>query len=243
MLWRLCVAERRKMKHSPVWLAFLLMPVVPAFLGTVNYLNNLEILQEKWYSLWTQNTLFTCYFFLPVLLGVYCGYLMRLEKNNRNLMKLLSLPISRKGLFLAKVAEAGKMIALSEIWIGILFLISGKAAGITEEPPLGELFIWCAFGALGGMVMAAMQLVISLLSDSFALSVGIAFAGGLSGLAMLSKKLGHLYPYSLMAYGMSSNNSQQQITKSAYPQFVLVCMLYLILFTGIGAALMEKKEM
>lgn len=242
MLWRLCVAEKRKLKHSPVWLAFLFMPVVPAFLGTANYLNNIEILKEEWYSLWTQNTLFTCYFFLPVLLGVYCAYLMRLEKNNHNLTKLLSLPISRKGLFLAKVAEAGKMILFSEIWIGILFLVSGKLAGLTGKPPVKELVVWCAFGVLGGLVMAALQLMISLLLDSFGMSVGIAFAGGLSGLVMLSKKLGNVYPYSLMAYGMCANNSRQQITEADYPQFILTCAGYLILFTAAGAFLMDRKE-
>lgn len=242
MIWRLCVAERRKSRHSWIWLAFLFMPVVPAFLGTVNYLNNLEILKDKWYSLWTQNTLFTSYFFMPIMLGVYCAYLMRLEKNNHNLTKLLSLPISRKGLFLAKVAEAGKMIVLSEIWVGVLFVISGKIAGITGKPPIKELIVWCAFGAFGGLVMAALQLIISLLLESFAVSVGIAFAGGLSGLVMLAKKLGNVYPYSLMAYGMASNNSNQRITESDYPQFLLVCTIYLVFFTVIGAFIMDRKE-
>ncbi len=242
MLLRLYRAEKRKLKHSPIWLAFLFMPVVPAFLGTMNYLNNLEILQDKWYSLWTQNTLFTCYFFLPILLGVYCSYLMRLEKNNHNLGKILSLPISRRGLFLAKVLAAGKMIVFSEIWIGALYVASGKLAGLTEKPPYAELVVWCAFGALGGMVIAALQLMISLVFDSFALPVGIAFAGGLTGLVAIAKKFGDIYPYSLMAYGMAANSSRQQITPEGYPAFILVCLAYLLVFTAAGAYVMEKKE-
>ena len=39
--WR---AERSKLKHSPMWLAFFLLPLIPAFFGTINYLNNLTIL-------------------------------------------------------------------------------------------------------------------------------------------------------------------------------------------------------
>ena len=66
MLLQLYKAERMKLRRSPVWLVFIVVPAVPAFLGTMNYLNNIEILTSEWYSLWTQHTLFTSYFFLPI---------------------------------------------------------------------------------------------------------------------------------------------------------------------------------
>lgn len=243
MLWQLYKAERRKLKRSPVWLVFFIVPVVPAFLGTMNYAFNIEILQSEWYSLWTQHTLFTSYFFLPILLGFYCSYLMRIEKNNHNLTKLLTLPISRKQLFLAKLLSAGKIILLSQAWVGVLFLISGKLVGMKAKPPVGELVIWCLFGALGALVIEALQLIVSLFCDSFALPVGISFVGGLTGLLAMAKGgYGHIYPYSLMAYGMVANNSKQQLTVEGYPQFVLVCVWYLVVFTVIGAMIMERKE-
>lgn len=243
MLWRLYKAEKMKLRRSPVWLIFIVVPIVPAFLGTMNYLMNIEILQSEWYSLWTQHTLFTSYFFLPILLGFYCSYLMRIEKNNHNLTKLMTLPISRKQLFLAKLLSAGKIILLSQAWIGVLFIISGKITGMQAKPPVGELVIWCLFGTLGALVIEAMQLIISLFCDSFALPVGISFAGGFTGLLAMAKGgYGHLYPYSLMAYGMVANNNKQQLTAEGYPQFVFICILYLILFTAAGAMIMERKE-
>lgn len=133
MILQLYKAERMKLRRSPIWLVFIIVPAVPAFLGTMNYLNNIEILRSEWFSLWTQHTLFTSYFFLPILLGLYCSYLMRLEKNNRNLTKLLTLPISRKELFVAKLLSAGKIILFTEVWIGVLFLISGKIAGLRQN--------------------------------------------------------------------------------------------------------------
>ena len=241
MMLQLYNAERMKLRRSPIWLVFIIVPAVPAFLGTMNYLNNIEILRSEWFSLWTQHTLFTSYFFLPILLGLYCSYLMRLEKNNRNLTKLLTLPISRKELFVAKLLSAGKIILFTEVWIGVLFLISGKIAGLTAKPPVGSLVIWCLFGTLGGIAMAALQLIVSLLCDSFALPVGISFAGGISGLMVMSKG-GWMYPYSLMAYGMVSNNNKQQLTAEGYPQFVLICLFYLAVFTAAGAMIMDRRE-
>lgn len=243
MLWQLYKAERMKLKRSPVWLIFIVVPMVPAFLGTMNYVMNIEILQNEWYSLWTQHTLFTSYFFLPILLGLYCSYLMRIEKNNHNLTKLLTLPISRKQLFLAKLMSAGKIILLSQAWIGVLFIISGKLVGMRAKLPAEELVIWCLFGTLGALVIEALQLIVSLFLDSFALPVGISFVGGLTGLVATSKwGYGHIYPYSLMAYGMVANNSKQQLTVEGYPQFVFACICYLVVFTAIGAMIMERKE-
>ena len=46
MLFKLIKAERLKLKRSPLWLAFLFMPVIPALLGTLNYMANIEILQS-----------------------------------------------------------------------------------------------------------------------------------------------------------------------------------------------------
>ena len=241
MILQLYKAERMKLRRSPIWLVFIIVPAVPAFLGTMNNQNKIEILRSEWFSLWTQHTLFTSYFFLPILLGLYCSYLMRLEKNNRNLTKLLTLPISRKELFVAKLLSAGKIILFTEVWIGVLFLISGKIAGLTAKPPVGSLVIWCLFGTLGGIAMAALQLIVSLLCDSFALPVGISFAGGISGLMVISKG-GWMYPYSLMAYGMVSNNNKQQLTAEGYPQFVLICLFYLAVFTAAGAMIMDRRE-
>ena len=242
MLLRLIRAEQMKLKRSPVWIAFLLMPIVPAVLGTINYLGNLELLTSEWYSLWTQHTLFTCYFFLPIMVGIYCAYIMRLEQNNHNWNKTLTMPVSKCGIFVSKLIMITFMILISEIWIGVLFVISGKLAGITAALPIKDIVIWCIFGTLGGMVMAAAQLVISMLIRSFALPIGIALAGGISGLVVLAKDLGHIWPYSLMAYGMNSNSPQQMI-ESGYVPFILICIGYIALFTIAGSILMSRKEL
>lgn len=240
MLLKLIKAERMKLKRSPVWLAFLLMPVVPAVLGTLNYLNNLGILKGEWYSLWTQHTLFTCYFFLPVMVGVYCSYLMRQEQNQHNWNRVLSLPVPRGMVFVAKMVCASLMILLSEIWIAVLFVFSGTIVGLTS-PPVGEIAIWCLFGTLGGMVMASLQLVVSLFVRSFAVPVGISLAGGISGLIFLAKGLGHIWPYSLMAYGMNSN-SPQQLMESGYAPFVAACAVFIAVFVAAGSAVLSRRD-
>ena len=241
MLFKLIKAERLKLKRSPLWLAFLFMPVIPALLGTLNYMANIEILQSEWFSLWTQHTLFTCYFFLPIMIGIYSSYIMRQEENNRNWNKVLSMPVSKNLVFIAKLVQVFSMILFSEIWICILFVISGKVIGLTSAIPWVKLMIWCLFGTLGGTVIAAIQLMISLFIKSFALPVGIALGGGLSGLVFLAKHLGHIWPYSLMAYGMNSN-APQELLESGYVWFVVICIVYIVLFMTISSMILSRRD-
>lgn len=239
-MFKLLKAERMKLKRSPVWLAFFIMPIIPAILGTLNYMGNIEILQSKWYSLWTQHTLFTDYFFLPIMIGVYCAYIMRLEHNNHNWNKILTMPQNRTMIFISKLLTASFMILISEVWIGTLFVVSGRLVGMTE-PPYTDIILWCGFGTLGGMVMSAIQLFLSIFIKSFALPIGIAFAGGLSGLYFLAKNLGHIWPYSLMAYGMNSN-SPQQMVQTDYITFVVICVVYIVAVTLAGSIIINKQD-
>lgn len=67
MLKRCILAENRKLHASPIWILFFILPMISAAYGTFNYLQNLSILQERWYSLWTQHTLFYSLFFFPTM--------------------------------------------------------------------------------------------------------------------------------------------------------------------------------
>lgn len=241
MLVRLIKAEQMKLRRSPMWIVCIVLPIFSAFLGTANYLGNIKILTKEWYSLWTQHTLFISYFILPVMLGVFCSYLMRLEHNNHNWNKMLTLPVSRKLIFVAKLVTITKLILLTQLWIAILFIISGKIVGLSEAPPIHLMFMWGIFGTLGGMVMASIQLLLSLYIKSFALPVGIAFIGGISGIIALVKGFGHLWPYALMSYGMSSN-APQKISEDGYLFFVAVCVLYILLIVSTANQLMSKKS-
>lgn len=241
MLYKLIKAERLKLKRSPLWLAFIFMPIIPALLGTLNYKANIEVLQSEWFSLWTQHTLFTCYFFLPIMIGIYSSYIMRQEENNRNWNKVLSMPVSKNLVFIAKLIQVVFMIFLSEIWICTLFVISGKVIGLTSAILCDKLITWCLFGTLGGSVMASLQLMISLFIKSFALPVGISLGGGLSGMVFLAKHLGHIWPYSLMAYGMNSN-APQELIKSGYMSFVIICIVYIAIFMITSSTILSKRD-
>ena len=102
MLLRCFRAEMRKLRGSVVWLVFLAVPLISAIYGTFNYLQNQDVLSESWYSLFTQHTLFYSMFFFAPMVGVYAGYLWRLEHRGGNWNLMMAAPVPRFTVFAAK---------------------------------------------------------------------------------------------------------------------------------------------
>ena len=210
MLLRCLKAEIQKCRRSPVWLAFLVLPIIPSVLGTGNYLANLEVLENGWYSLWSQHALFSSTFFLPALLGVFCAWQWRLEHWDHNWNSFLTAPVPVGYLYGAKLILAAGISLLAQVCIGALFLLSGKIAGISAPVP-PELPQWLLFGALGGISVCAVQLFFSLVIRAFAPPVTIGLIGGILGLLVTAQGLGYAFPYSLLCLGMRANNPQMKL--------------------------------
>ena len=210
MVLRCLRAELMKCRRAPVWLAFLVLPLFPAVLGTFNYLGNLEVLDAGWYSLWTQHTLFASMFFLPAQFGVFCAWQWRLEHADHNWNAALTAPVPVRALYLGKLLLDVGVSALAMALIGLLFLLSGRLAGISAPLP-PELPGWLGFGALGCTAVCAVQLYLSLAIRAFAPPVAIALVGGIFGLLLTSQGFGAAFPYSLLCLGMRANNPQMPL--------------------------------
>ena len=72
---------------------------------------------------------------------VYCACVMRPKHNQQNWNKILTVPASRAMIFIAKLLTVSFMILLREIWIGILFVLSGKAVGMAGAVPYRSVIV------------------------------------------------------------------------------------------------------
>ena len=238
MILRVLRAERIKYRRAPVWLAVVVLPLFPAVLGTANYLANLEVLQQQWYSLWTQHTLFASYFFLPALLAVFCAWQWRLEYARHNFNSLLAAPVSHWAVYLSKLLPAVGMSFLAQLVTGLLFLAGGAAAGI-DAPVPPQLAEWLLCGGLGGMAVCAVQLFLSLLLPSFAIPVAIALVGGIAGLMVTAQGLGLWFPYSLLSLGMRANDPTMELNVAV---LFLSSVGYTCLFALLTVLLLKKRD-
>lgn len=138
MLLRCIRAENRKLHASPIWFMFFILPIISAGYGTFNYLQNLEILRDGWYSLWTQHTLFYSLFFFPCMVAVYAAYLWRLEHIGHNWNLIMAEPVPPFYLFLAKLLVVTKLVLLTQAFVFVLYWFCGRVFAGFTAPPAGH---------------------------------------------------------------------------------------------------------
>ena len=75
-------AENLKSRHSNIWVAVVILPLLTAMIGAIIYgINASANLYDGavWQQLWLQTGLFYGYFFFPILIAICASYLWRLE--------------------------------------------------------------------------------------------------------------------------------------------------------------------
>lgn len=217
-------AEAQKLKGSFIWLAVIALPLLSAVLGTGNYLGNIGLLTEQWYSLWSQHSLFYCMLFAPALSGVYCAYLCRLEHFDHNWNTLLTMPIPYWAIFASKLTIAAILSGATQLWIGALYIICGKMVGFSASIP-PELGLWLLRGWGALIVQASLLLCCALIVQAFAVPVALGLAGGFCGFILMAKGYGAYFPFSLLTIGMCANRPHAPMPCTT-PFFVLAILFF-----------------
>lgn len=215
--------ELLKMRRTPVWLAFLVLPTISALIGTINYIGNLEILTSRWYSLYSQHTLFLAFLFFPALIALFVSYSLRLEHTGTNWNQLLVHEPPHRIIF-GKLLLSAFFSALCIVWTTVLYFLAGLLVGLRPPfPP--ELIDWMFFGWLGALVLCALQILLSLIIKSFVLPILLSLFGAIPGLIVDAYGHRYLLPYSYLAVGLRANNPGLALD---YGWFTLLSVLWIV---------------
>lgn len=121
-------AENLKSRHSNMWVAVLILPLLTAAIGAIIYgINASANLYDGavWQQLWLQTGLFYGYFFFPILIAICASYLWRLEHTNHNWNSLMTTPVSRSTIFIAKLVVLTKSILAAQVLLMVFIIIVG----------------------------------------------------------------------------------------------------------------------
>lgn len=239
MLFASVKMEQKKLRHSHLWLVFLAIPVIPAVMGGGNYVQNQEVLTKEWYSLWTQCSLFYSNFFYGPLIALYCSYIWRVEHLHHNWNRLMTMPVSAAEVFLSKLCLALGCTVCLQLWMWVLFVITGKIVGLSGMPSL-KILVWLLRGSIGGMGIAALQLVLSMVIRSFAVPIALALVGSVLGLMVSNGGYGLFWPYSLMLMGMNANKDTDMVGNLF--GFGVSTAVFLLLFAAAGIWYLKKTD-
>ncbi|WP_044480634.1 ABC transporter permease [Paenibacillus antibioticophila] len=233
-------AELLKLRHSRIGLVLAVLPVISLLIGCANYYVNQGVLQNGWYSLWTQVSLFYGEFFLPILIAICCSYICRLEHQNRNWNMVLSSPVTVASVYFTKLIVVSILILLAQALFMGLYWLAGTLFSLSDPFPL-ETIGWTLRGWYASISIAALQLGLSLRIRSFATPIGISLCAVFIGLGMYVVKAGVFFPFSLLTIGMSVL-SQDKLTNAQNILFWLMNMAFIIIFATMSIRRLKNKD-
>ncbi|ADO54468.1 MULTISPECIES: ABC transporter permease [Paenibacillus] len=166
---RLLSVERLKMAKSPVWLLALVSPAIAVLVGLLANPGG------NWLLLLAAMLTIHAMLFLPMLTAVFGSLVCRFEHGGGGWKQLMSLPLSRTGLYAAKLTIIMAMVGLTQLLFGGALLGVGAVQGMNGPIPWTVIAQSLLAGWVACLPLAALQLMVSFLWSSFAAPLALNF--------------------------------------------------------------------
>lgn len=162
---------------------------------------------HAWPAMFIQSALVYAYYLLPLSMIVVCVMLAGQETGNRGILKMLSLPVSRRALSVAKFCVLTMYLWLELVVFLGVFVIAGlvatKTMGVHEVLPMGYLLKWCLGLFLTMLPCVAAMWAITVLFEKPLFSVGLNLLLVIPGVLIANTPLWIVYPYCYSGYLVS----------------------------------------
>lgn len=180
--------EFKKLKLFSLLTTILIIPLLANIFGTINYLQNQEILKNKWESLWTQTSLFYFMFFIIPLIAIIVSSLWSVE-HKAGLKLIRTSPIKNISFIMSKSIVALILISLCQIYFIVLFIMSGKFICGFKIEGLGLYFYYIGISILSSIPIISIMNYLSLKFKSLGLIVLISILISIFGFALVAQNI------------------------------------------------------
>ncbi|MCU6712268.1 ABC transporter permease [Paenibacillus sp. J5C_2022] len=240
----LLASERLKFSRSPIWLLIPASPLVALVIGLLASLDDVpaDVQYEQ-----LQSTVFSLHalLLLPIMTGIFSAFVCRYEHTGGGWKAMLSLPVSRTGLYLAKFLIVAVMLAVTQLLMLAVLALSVRFHGIAGGMDWGASLLAVSNGWLACLPLAALQLWASIGWSSFAAPLAVNVALTLPNMLIVnSAQYGPYYPWAQPALAMLIRSEEMDFGAFTLPLenlLVTVGLSFLVFFIG-GLLHMKRKD-
>ncbi len=200
--------EFKKIKRSWIVPLIFIAPILVVASGVANLSQYFTPeYTSAWSAMFIQSALVYAYYLLPLSMIVVCVMISARETQNNGILKMLSLPVDRARLSLAKFVVILTFLFLEIVVFFVVFLIAGKVAmsshNIGEDIPLLYLLACCTKLFLTMIPAVALMWAITVIFEKPIVSVGLNIFLVLPGILVANTGAWIWYPYCYSGYLIS----------------------------------------
>lgn len=241
---RLFRSEFLKLRKSSIWLLIFVSPILSVLLGLSELGEIEEFKQHQWTATLGIMTISHAILFLPLLTGIFSSFICRYEHAGGGWKQLLSLPVSRRNVYIVKILIVSLLIALTQLLFTIGLFLIGWMKGYPTAIPWDIIFSSVFGGWLACLPLIALQMFVSVAWSSFAAPLAINVIFTIPNMLIVnSATFGPYYPWAQPFLMMMPNSSESFGALNASTETLFIVILgSLTLFVGSGLVYFMRKE-
>lgn len=233
--------EFKKLKLFSLLTTILIIPLLANIFGTINYLQNQEILKNKWESLWTQTSLFYFMFFIIPLIAIIVSSLWSVEHKS-GLKLIRTSPIKNISFIISKSIVALILISLCQIYFIVLFIMSGKFICGFKIEGLGLYFYYIGISILSSIPIISIMNYLSLKFKSLGLIVLISILISIFGFALVAQNILPIFQNIIASSKLAiTTNHFEIIKKDELIKMFLFSLVEFFIFTRLSNNLLKYE--
>lgn len=233
--------EFKKLKLFSLLTTILIIPLLANIFGTINYLQNQEILKNKWESLWTQTSLFYFMFFIIPLIAIIVSSLWSVE-HKAGLKLIRTSPIKNISFIMSKSIVALILISLCQIYFIVLFIMSGKFICGFKIEGLGLYFYYIGISILSSIPIIAIMNYLSLKFKSLGLIVLISILISIFGFGLVAQNILPIFQNILASSKLAiATNHFELIKKDELIKMFLFSLVEFLIFTRLSNKILKYE--
>ncbi len=239
-------AERLKLGKTFIWLLVPLSPLLALVIGMMASvdINSQSGTAGPYDRMISIISVIHAMLFLPMLTGIFSAYVCRYEHAGSGWKQVLSLPVSRTGLYAAKLAMVGGLLAATQLLFLGAVLAAAAYHGIGGSIPWGTLLASTLGGLVACLPLAALQMLVSVGWSSFAAPLAINVMLTLPNMLVVnSEHIAPFYPWAQPLLAMLVFDNTDASSLSLPLENVLITLVGgSVLFLAAGLVYFNRKE-
>ena len=233
--------EFKKLKLFSLLTTILIIPLLANIFGTINYLQNQEILKNKWGSLWTQTSLFYFMFFIIPLIAIIVSSLWSVE-HKAGLKLIRTSPMKNISFIMSKSIVALILISLCQIYFIVLFIMSGKFICGFKIEGLGLYFYYIGISILSSIPIISIMNYLSLKFKSLGLIVLISILISIFGFCLVAQNILPIFQNIIASSKLAiTTNHFEIIKKDELIKMFLFSLVEFLIFTRLSNKILKYE--
>lgn len=244
--------EFHKIKRAKI-MAILIIPPLLIIVSGINSLMDYISSETEgaWQAMFVQSCLLFAYYLLPFTMIVVSVLITQREKTNNGILKMLSLPVKRQKIALAKFVVFLFFLFIEILLFFTFFVLVGlyfsNSIGLEESVPYGYILKWSGIIFFTAIPLVSVIWMLATLFDKVLLTIGLSIFMVIASIFIANTKFWTLFPFSYSGVFVTAELSRvsigaTNIDVSLFP-FIPMAFLITLISLFISSSIFGKKEM